>query len=174
MADHLVLVPTVVVKTQGEAADVGSDECGGGVDDSAVEGGDSRARDFIGVGGFNLIRREVYQRLGGFEALRMEVLDDLRLGWLVKRGGYRQRVAVGPGLVYIRWLPGALGVVHLVEKNGFAAFRFRVGLSRLAGLGLLVQAVLPLLAIAAGGWALAAGLLTYLARSHWRIRPIAG
>ena len=174
MADHLILVPTVVVKTQGEAAVLAAMNVVAQWTIRLWKVADSRARDFIGVGGFNLIRREVYEKLGGFEGLRMEVLDDLRLGWFVKRGGYRQRVAVGPGLVNIRWLQGPLGVVHLAEKNGFAAFRFRVGLSMLAGLGLLVQIVLPLLAIAAGGWALAAGVLTYgaIAMTYWANRRV--
>ena len=93
----------------------------------------------------------------------MEVVDDLRLGWLVKHGGYAQRMAVGPQLVRVRWLQGPLGIVHLLEKNAFAVYRYRVGLTVLAALGLAVQIILPLLAIAAGGWTLAAGILTYLA-----------
>jgi hypothetical protein len=113
------------------------------------------------VGGFNLIRREVYLRLGGFEAMRMEVVEDLRLGWLVKNGGYAQRIALGPHLVNIRWLQGTFGVVHVAEKNGFAVYRYRVGVTLLASLGLSIQIVWPLLALAFGGWGLAAGLLTY-------------
>jgi len=122
-----------------------------------------RAKDYIGVGAFNMIRREVYEALGGFDALKMEVLDDLRLGWMVKRAGYRQRVIVGEGLVRIRWLRGALGVIHLAEKNAFAAYRYRTGLTLLASLGMLALAVVPLLAIAKGGPSLIAGLLTYCA-----------
>ena len=161
-ADHLVLVPTVVLKTLGEAAMLGAMNVLGGWTIRLWKVADPRASDSIGVGGFNLVRREVYERLGGFEALRMEVLDDLRLGWLVKHGGYAQRIAVGPQLVCIRWLQGALGVVRVVEKNGFAVYRYRVGLTLLAGLGLAMNLVWPLLAIAAGGSAMVAGLLTYL------------
>jgi hypothetical protein len=109
------------------------------------------------------MRREVYEKLGGFEALRMEVLDDLRMGWMVKRAGYNQCVILGKDLVRIRWLHSAFGVVRLAEKNGFAAYRYRVSLTLLAGLGLLTVALLPLVAIAAGGWPLVAGLLTYVA-----------
>ena len=39
--------------------------------------------------------RHVYRAIGGFEALRMEVLEDLRLGYEVKRQGYRQQVVFG-------------------------------------------------------------------------------
>jgi hypothetical protein len=160
-ADHLVLAPTVELKTWGEAAMYGAMSALGGWTIRLWKVADPRARDSIGVGGFNLIRREVYLRLGGFEAMRMEVMEDLRLGRLVKSAGYRQRVAIGPGLVSIRWLQGALGVVDLTEKNGFAVYRYRVGLALLGSLGLAMQMVWPLLAIAVGGWAMAAGLLTY-------------
>ena len=161
-ADHLVLVPTLILRTLGEAAMLGVMNVLGGWTIRLWKVADARARDSIGVGGFNLVRRQVYARLGGFEAMRMEVVEDLRLGWLVKHGGYRQRVAVGPQLVRIRWLQGALGVVHVAEKNAFAVYRYRTGRTLLASLGLAVQIVMPLLAIAAGGWALAAGVLTYI------------
>ena len=162
-ADHLVVVPTVILKTLGEAAALGVMNVLGGWTIRLWKVADPRARDSIGVGGFNLIRRDVYLRLGGFEAVRMEVVEDLRLGWLVKSGGYAQRIAVGPHLASIRWLQGTFAVVGAAEKNGFAVYRYRVGMTLLASLGLVVQIAWPLLAIAAGGWSLAAGLLTYVA-----------
>jgi len=173
-ADCLVLVPTLTIKTLGETVMLAVMNVLGGWTIRLWKVADPRARDFIGVGGFNLIRREVYERLGGFETLRMEVLDDMRLGWLVKRAGYRQRVALGPGLVRIRWLQGALGVIHLAEKNGFAALRYRVDLMLLACLGVAAQIVVPLVAIAAGGWAMAAGMLTYasIAIAYWANRKV--
>jgi GT2 family glycosyltransferase len=161
-ADHLVLVPTVILKTLSEAAMLGVMNVLGGWTVRLWKVANPRATDCIGVGGFNLVRRDVYASIGGFEVMRMEVVDDLRLGWLVKRRGFAQRIVVGPQLVRIRWLQGSLGVVHLAEKNAFAVYRFRAGLTLLAGLGLAVQIVWPLLAIAAGGWSLAAGLLTYV------------
>ena len=160
-ADHLVLLPTLILKTAGEAAMVAAFSVMGQWSIRPWKVADPRARDFAGLGGFNLVRREVYARLGGFEALRMEVVDDMRLGWLVKRAGYAQRVAIGPGLIRIRWLQGVFGVVNLLEKNAFAVFRYRVGLTLLACLGLAATMVWPLAAMGAGGWALAAGLLTY-------------
>ncbi len=173
-ADHMILVPTLILKTLGETTMLAAMSVLGGWTIRLWKVADPRARDFIGVGGFNLIRREVYEHLGGFEALRMEVLDDVRLGWLVKRGGYRQHAVVGPGLVRIRWLQGALGVIRLAEKNGFAVLRYRIGLMALACVGVAAQIVVPLLAIAAGGWALAAGLLTYasIALTYWANRRV--
>ena len=160
-ADHLVLLPTLILKTAGEAAMLAAMSVLAQWTIHPWKVADPRAKDFVGSGSFNLIRREVYSRLGGFEVLRMEVVDDLRLGWLVKRAGYAQRVAVGPGLIRIRWLQGVFAVVRLAEKNAFAVYRYRVGLNLLACLGLAVLAVWPLAAMAAGGWAFVAGLLTY-------------
>jgi len=81
--------------------------------------------DSVGVGGFNLIRSSVYQPIGGFEALRLEVLEDLRLGFEVKRQGFRQRVAFGRDMIRVHWATGALGMAHNLTKNFFAVFRFR-------------------------------------------------
>ena len=161
-ADHLVLVPSLILNTTRERAMLAAMQVLAQWTVRLWKVADPRARDFIGVGGFNLIRRAVYTQVGGFGALRMEVLDDLRLGWRVKRGGFAQHVAVGAGLARIRWIDGALAVVRLVEKNGFAIYRFRVSLTLAAGLGIAMQAVWPLAAMAAGGWSLLAGLVTYL------------
>ncbi len=122
---------------------------------------DPKARDFLGVGGYNMIRTETLRSIGCFESLRMEIIEDLTLGWLVKKAGYRSTVALGPGLVTIWWIQGWFGIVRNIEKNGYAIFRYRTTVAALAILGLLIQGLLPLAAIAAGGWAAVAGLLVY-------------
>ncbi len=162
-ADHLVLTPTVILTNAAERAMLATMNTLSQWIIRLWKVSDPRAKDYIGVGAFNLIRRDVYEKLGGFEALRMEVLDDLRMGWMIKRAGYRQCVVLGPDLVRLRWLHSALGVVHLAEKNGFAAYRYNVALTLLAGLGLAALALLPLIAIVTGGLALVAGLLSYVA-----------
>ena len=45
---------------------------------------DPGARDAIGVGAFNLMRTSAYLQIGGFEAIPMEILEDLTLGRRVK------------------------------------------------------------------------------------------
>jgi hypothetical protein len=124
---------------------------------------DPKARDFLGVGAFNLIRRSTYDAIGGFEGLSMEVLEDLRLGWKVKRAGYRQRVVLGPGLAAVRWASGAWGVVRNLEKNLFALYRYSVPITLVACLGLAVQILLPLAALFFGGWLARLGALALYA-----------
>jgi hypothetical protein len=161
-ADHVALVPSLILRTTGERAMLAAMQVLAQWTIRLWKVHDSGTKDFIGIGGFNLVRREVYTQVGGFEALKMEVLDDLRFGWKVKRAGFSQLVILGPGLVRIRWIDGAFAVVRLVEKNGFAVYRYKVWLLLLACMGLAVQAFLPLVALAAGGWAWAASLVTYL------------
>ena len=161
-ADHIVVVPTLLLETVGERAVLAAMQVLALWAVRLWKIADSRVRDFIGAGGFNMVRSEVYRQIGGFEALRMEILEDLYLGKRVKRAGYSQRIVLGPDLVRVRWIDGALAVVHLVEKNGFAVTRFRTGLHLLACLGFLIDAILPLAAVAVGGGTAIAGVLTYL------------
>jgi glycosyltransferase involved in cell wall biosynthesis len=127
-ADHFVLLPTLELKTPGERMLMGA------INTFAVWGvrlwkiADPGARDYLGVGCFNLLRRSAYDRVGGFERLRMEVLEDLRMGYLVKSLGLRQRVAFGAGLVRVHWAAGALGIVRTMEKNLFAVWRYQVSM----------------------------------------------
>jgi hypothetical protein len=86
---------------------------------------DPKARDHIGVGAFNLVRRRVYDAIGSYERLRMEVLDDMKLGKVVKNGGYAQRNVFGEDLISIRWARGARGVVQNLTKNFFAIMSFQ-------------------------------------------------
>jgi hypothetical protein len=89
---------------------------------------DPKARDHIGVGAFNLIRRSAYDAIGTYEALRLEVVDDLTLGETIKKAGLRQDVVFGRDLVSLRWAVGAAGVVANLEKNLFAFLKFRISL----------------------------------------------
>lgn len=162
-ADHVVLMPDWTTKTYGEAAMHGAIHALSSWTLRLWRVADPRARDFLGIGAFNLVRKSTYEALGGFESLRMEVLEDLRFGWTVKRAGYRQRVVLGPGLAAVRWSHGAWGVVRNLEKNLFALYRYNTPVAVLACMGLALQIVWPLAAIAVGGWSRVAGIAVYLA-----------
>jgi hypothetical protein len=86
---------------------------------------DPKTKDHIGVGAFNMIRRQVYDALGTYQALRFEVLDDMKLGKGVKNAGYAQRNVFGDDLISIRWAKSAFGVVDNLTKNFFAIMSFQ-------------------------------------------------
>lgn len=124
-ADHLVVFPTHIFHTVGERMMVAFFQTLFIFGHRAWKVSDPKAKDHIGIGAFNLIRRRVYQAIGTYAALRLHVVDDMKLGELVKQHGHAQRTAFGPGLVRVRWARGAMGVVDNLTKNVFAVMLFR-------------------------------------------------
>lgn len=139
-ADHFVTLPTPIVKTQGEGMLLGFLQVLGLWVTRPWRAANPRAkRDFVGIGAFCLLRASAYQQLGGFESIRLEILEDLTLARRVKLAGLNQRVATAPGLVKVHWASGALGVVNVMTKNLFAVFQFHISLllAACAGVALL-------------------------------------
>lgn len=93
-----------------------------------------RRRCHVGVGAFNLLTREAYHAIGGHEALRLTVVDDVKLGLLIRRAGLRTRVWLGGPDVECHWGYTAWGVIKLTEKNSFAMTDYRLELALLGGL----------------------------------------
>jgi len=87
-----------------------------------------RPRSFMGIGAFNLVRAHAYRQCGGYEALRLTVVDDMKLGLLLRRAGKRTRAFVGGGDVECHWGTTAWSTVKIMEKNYFAAVDYRLGL----------------------------------------------
>lgn len=81
---------------------------------------------YLGIGAFNLIRRDVYKQIGGHATIKLDVLDDIKLGKLVKNHGYQQDFYLGIEELKVRWQPSAWGVITGVEKNSFASFQYSV------------------------------------------------
>ena len=142
-ADHLVLIPTPIVQGLGEHMMISALQVYSALAVRLWRVPDPDRKDRLGVGAFNLVRREAYDALGGFAALRMEVLEDVRLGVEIKRHRLRQRVALGAGLVTLRWAEGVSGVVRNVTKNFFAAFQFVVWRTVLAAAALAITGIFP-------------------------------
>ena len=115
---------------------------------------DPKTRDHMGVGAFNLIRRTVYEAVGTYEALRMEVLDDMKLGKVVKNAGFAQRNVFGEDLISIRWARGAMGVVNNLTKNFFAVLSFQWWRTLISAFGLAFLNLMPFFGVwLAHGWA---------------------
>src|SRR5580704_15029432 len=112
MADHVVLFPRMIMKRPGEYMMIAFFQTMFMFGHRPWKVADPKARDHMGVGAFNLIRRGVYEAVGTYEALRMEVLDDMKLGKVVKNAGFAQRNVFGSDLISIRWANGAMGVVN--------------------------------------------------------------
>jgi hypothetical protein len=159
--DHLVLFPTAHMKSLGERMMISFPQVMSGFAVRPWKVRDPKARDHIGVGAFNLVRRTAYDAIGTYEKLRLEVVDDVKLGEAIKKAGLRQDVVFGPGLVTLRWAVGAAGVVANLEKNLFAFLQFRIALVLLVCAATSFLCILPFAGlIFAAGWARAGFAVT--------------
>jgi cellulose synthase/poly-beta-1,6-N-acetylglucosamine synthase-like glycosyltransferase len=88
-----------------------------------------RPKSYLGLGAFNLVRASAYQECGGYEALRLTVLDDVKLGLLLRRACKRTRAFLGADDVKCHWGTNLTSMIQIMEKNYFAAVDFRVPLA---------------------------------------------
>jgi hypothetical protein len=108
---------------------------------------------YMGVGAFQLLKRSAYEAAGTHQRLAMEVIDDMKLGKIVKQAGFRSGVAVAQDFVAVRWHAGARNLINGVTKNFFAGSGFSVTRVALSILGLYVMNVLPFAGLIFGhGW----------------------
>jgi len=112
-----------------------------------------------GGGVFCLLRREALDRTPGMARLRLEVIDDAALAYLLKAYGARGTVINGSGGVSLCWYRSLGAFTRGLEKNGFAAARYNLPALAAACLFLILLDWAPLLALAqpAVPWLRAAG-----------------
>jgi glycosyltransferase involved in cell wall biosynthesis len=125
-ADHVTLTPGTVVESAGAQAwhllfliSLASWFSGVNRD---------RPKSYLGIGAFNLVRAAAYRECGGYEALRLTVVDDIKLGMLLCRAGKRTRGFLGMNDVECHWGNTVASMVRIMEKNYFATLDFRLGL----------------------------------------------
>jgi glycosyltransferase involved in cell wall biosynthesis len=118
-----------------------------------------RPKSHIGIGAFNMVRAAAYRQCGGYEALRLTVVDDLKLGLLLVRAGKRTRAFLGVNDVECHWGATVWSMVKVMEKNYFAALEFRLGLVLTGSVAVVVVSAILVLGLMTGTAAgLAAGL----------------
>lgn len=109
----------------------------------------------LGIGAFNLVQAETYRKCGGHEALRLTVVEDVKLGLLIRRAGGRTRGFIGGGDAECHWGVTVPQFIKIMEKNYFAALDYRLWLALLVGLVLPVlwaASLLGPLSGTPGGW----------------------
>jgi glycosyltransferase involved in cell wall biosynthesis len=84
--------------------------------------GDKNSAAFTGVGAFNLVRRTAFEKTPGFKWLKMEVIDDVGLGLMLKKTGTHSALLSGEGLLSFEWYTSLREAIHGLEKNAFAGF----------------------------------------------------
>jgi hopene-associated glycosyltransferase HpnB len=113
------------------------------------------------AGGTVLIRREALQRIGGIEAIKHALIDDVTLATAVKKSG---PIFLGhSGLAAsIRPYPGFADIWHMIARTAFTQLRYSAVLLALTLLGLILVWWVPAAAMLLGhGPRFAAGLLAF-------------
>ena len=152
-ADHLVLFPQMIMHSPGERTMIAFFQTLFVFGHRPWKVADPKTKDHMGVGAFNLVRRSAYKAVGTYKALCMEVVDDMKLGKVVKNAGFAQRNVFGGDLISIHWARGAMGIVNNLTKNFFAVLSFQRGRTVLSAFGLLFLNLGPFLGTwLAHGW----------------------
>jgi glycosyltransferase involved in cell wall biosynthesis len=112
--------------------------------------GNPRSQEHVGVGAFNLIRKDAYEKSGTHRAIRMRPDDDMKLAKLLKRHGFRQGVAYGAGLISVEWHQTLPDAVRGLSKSMFSSLDYRIGATLAGVLMLFLTNVLPVFGLLSG------------------------
>jgi chlorobactene glucosyltransferase len=124
---------------------------------------DPKTRDAIANGQFILIKRAVYEAIGGYESIKEQIVEDKAISELVKGRGYRLIVADGAGVARTRMYTSLATMWEGWTKNIYLGLSDRPSLLLLGVFGavlLVVAAIVlpiwPLLGLSwylhGGGW----------------------
>jgi hypothetical protein len=152
--DHLTLLASVEMRGFWETTAISYFGLGFVFGNEPWLASNPRSTRYVGVGAFQLVRRAAYQKSGGHARLRMDVIEDMKLGKLIKMAGLRSGVAVAQDNVRVRWHTGVRNVVRGVTKNMFAAVHYEPLFAAAAILLSMTMSVLPFFGLLfATGWA---------------------
>ena len=136
---------------------------------------------YVGIGAFQMVKRSAYEASGTHRRLAMEVLDDMKLGKIIKRSGFRSGVGIAQDSVAVRWHAGLGNLIRGVTKNFFAGAGYSVGIVVLGLTALFLIDIAPFLGVFLGhGWirmfagiAVAMALLFHAAVAYtMRVSPL--
>ncbi|MFO0944190.1 MAG: glycosyltransferase [Pirellulales bacterium] len=102
---------------------------------------------YVGIGAFNLMRREAYWKSGSHEAIRMRPDDDMMLGKIIKKHGFRQDTAHGVGVLSVPWYSSMREAIVGLEKNAFSGVNYRISIVVAGAAVLLLTHIWPFVAV---------------------------
>lgn len=116
----------------------------------------------ISVGQFMLFRREALEEIGGFEAIRICVLDDVEMGRRIKAAGLEWRIVDATSLVSCRMYASLEEVFAGFSKNLFATFSRNILVYVPIWIWLSIVFLLPvvIVGLAFAGWIISKEVLS--------------
>jgi chlorobactene glucosyltransferase len=119
----------------------------------------------VGIGGFFLMRRGTLEHAGGYQALKDEVLEDVRLAEMIKRSGGSLLTEYAPSLLSTRMYRNFDEMWECCTKNWFSGMKFSLPLAMCGVFSIYLIAVVPPLIALASAIGIAIGVSTDL----WRL-----
>jgi cellulose synthase/poly-beta-1,6-N-acetylglucosamine synthase-like glycosyltransferase len=138
---------------------------------------DPKSPNHVGIGAFNLVRASAWRAVGGHQRIAMRPDDDLKLGKLLKTGGFRQEMMFGRGMLRVEWYASVRELIQGLMKNAFPAVDYRISVVLSSTVTQLTILIWPFLAVflTAGitRWLNLASVAVLLALC-WLNAPLAG
>lgn len=141
--DHLTLAPELISHGVALKSFVTAFTFVFGVTQRPWRASDPGAKEAVGVGAFNLLKRDAYLRAGTHDAIRLRPDDDMRLAKLLKEAGYSQGVAYGTGCASVEWHLTLGSAIKGLEKSIFPGVNYRLSAVVAASLFLFLTNVWP-------------------------------
>ena len=104
----------------------------------------------LAAGGFLLIRRSLYEQIGGHEAVRHAIIEDIALARAAKRAGGRLAVRLAPRLAWTHMYGSFADIWVGLRKNAYAGMDYLPHKFVVGALVALTLAWVPLLAVGIG------------------------
>jgi chlorobactene glucosyltransferase len=111
----------------------------------------------VGIGGFFLMRRSALECVGGYEALKDEVMEDVRLAEMIKRSGARLITEYAPNLVSTRMYRNFREMWECSTKNWFSGMKFSLSFALWCVIAMYLMSVVPPLIALVSAIGIAAG-----------------
>ena len=131
----------------------------------------AESRHFMGVGAFNMVRNSVYRSIGEHRKIRLQVVDDMYLGKLIKQSGFRQECMLAESLVSLPWYRSVPEMISGLMKNVYAFFSYRPGY---VFFGVSIIALLTVVPMAGAVFARGVEQLFFLGAVLLRVAGIGG
>ena len=74
------------------------------------------------IGQFMMFKREAYEKIGGYESIKGNMVDDIQISKRVKKSGYKFMVFDGRNTIYCRMYKSLKGVIIGLAKSIYPAF----------------------------------------------------
>jgi cellulose synthase/poly-beta-1,6-N-acetylglucosamine synthase-like glycosyltransferase len=124
--DHLCVLPHVVSRSQALNSMLGTFTLMMMLQFRPWDVSNPKSSAFIGIGAFNLINRDAYEKIGTHKAIRLRPDDDLKLGYTVKKHGLRSDALSGEHYICLEWYKSISQFINGLMKNAFAVTDYNI------------------------------------------------